>query len=217
MSVFGYWKVRGIGTPIRFLMEYVGEKYEEVMYECGEAPDYSRDCWYKVKYSFGLDFPNLPYYFDDKVKISQSNAILRYLGRKYKLDGATDEEKIRIDLLLEEIADFRGAWIRLCYFDTDNFDVNKVGYMKNVVERLGGYEKYLGDNAFFAGDKLTMVDFPMYEVIDQHREFEPKLLDKFPKLNAYMSRFEALPALKTFLASDRFYKRPIYNKMAGFK
>ena len=31
------------------------------------------------------------------IKITQSNAILRYLGRKYNLEGKTEEEKVQVE------------------------------------------------------------------------------------------------------------------------
>ena len=41
------------------------------------------------------------------IKITQSNAILRYLGRKYNLEGKTEEEKVRVDIMTENAMDFR--------------------------------------------------------------------------------------------------------------
>ena len=41
--------------------------------------------WLPDKYSLGLDFPNLPYWIDGEVKLTQTLAILKYLARKYGL------------------------------------------------------------------------------------------------------------------------------------
>jgi hypothetical protein len=30
----------------------------------GEAPTFDKSCWFDIKFSLGLDFPNLPYYMD---------------------------------------------------------------------------------------------------------------------------------------------------------
>lgn len=40
----------------------------------------------------------LPYYIDGELKITESSAILRHLARKNDLDGATEEQKIKIDM-----------------------------------------------------------------------------------------------------------------------
>merc|ERR1739848_252002 len=64
----GYWAIRGLASPIRYLLEYVGAEYEETRYESG-------DKWFPVKFDLGLDFPNLPWFEDGDVKINQSGAI----------------------------------------------------------------------------------------------------------------------------------------------
>ena len=62
--ILGYWKIRGLAQPIRYLLEYAELPYEEVLYEQGDAPNYSVDCWTSVKNTIGLDFPNVPYLID---------------------------------------------------------------------------------------------------------------------------------------------------------
>jgi glutathione S-transferase len=57
----------------------------------------------------------LPYYVDGDVKLTQSNAILRYIAGKHNLIGTNEKEKIRVDLMENEIGDFRNGWVRLCY------------------------------------------------------------------------------------------------------
>ena len=62
-----------------------------------------------------------------------------------------------------------------------------------------------------------MADFPMYELLDQHRLMIPGVLDPYPKLKAFMDAFEALPKIKAYMASAKFMKRPVNNKSASFK
>ena len=75
--VLCYWDIRGLAQPVRLLLAYTGTEYEDKLLSCGPAPDYDKSCWFDNKFSFGLDFPNLPYYIDGDVKLTQSNAILR--------------------------------------------------------------------------------------------------------------------------------------------
>uniref|UniRef100_A0A8C8VVT6 glutathione transferase n=1 Tax=Peromyscus maniculatus bairdii TaxID=230844 RepID=A0A8C8VVT6_PERMB len=49
------------------------------------APDYDQSQWLNDKFKLGLDFPNLPYLIDGSHKITQSNAIMRYIARKNNL------------------------------------------------------------------------------------------------------------------------------------
>nr|XP_008528319.1 PREDICTED: glutathione S-transferase Yb-3 isoform X5 [Equus przewalskii] len=111
----GYWDIRGLAHAIRLLLEYTDSNYEEKKYTMGDAPDYDRSQWLSEKFKLGLDFPNLPYLIDGAHKITQSNAILRYIARKHNLCGETEEEKIRVDILENEIMDTRMALARLCY------------------------------------------------------------------------------------------------------
>ena len=54
---------------------FVEADYEEVVYECGDAPEFDRSCWLDVKFTLGLEFPNLPYLIDGDVKLTQTIAI----------------------------------------------------------------------------------------------------------------------------------------------
>ena len=47
--------------------------------------------------------------------MTQSNAILRYLARTHGLDGSTEEEKARVDLIAEQSTDFRDGMVYFAY------------------------------------------------------------------------------------------------------
>lgn len=53
-----------------------------------------RNAWLAVKFSLGLDFPNLPYMVDGDIRLTQSLAILRYLGRKFNLAPSNEAEQV---------------------------------------------------------------------------------------------------------------------------
>ena len=61
----------------------MGADYDMVEYEAGPAPDFDRSAWTDVKFTLGMDFPNLPYLFDGELKLTETNAIHRYLADKY--------------------------------------------------------------------------------------------------------------------------------------
>ncbi|XP_044540017.1 glutathione S-transferase Mu 4-like [Gracilinanus agilis] len=113
--VLGYWDIRGLAHAIRLLLEYTGAEYEEKVYRFGDAPDFDRSQWLDVKFNLGLAFPNLPYLIDGDKKITQSNAILRYIARQYNLCGETEEECIRVDMLENHVMDIRMQLARVCY------------------------------------------------------------------------------------------------------
>ena len=69
-----------------------------------------------------------PYYIDGDVKLSQTFAILKYLGRKHNMAAKTEEEQIRVDLIEAEAEDMRTKWSTLCYHDdfVSNFNIFNV-------------------------------------------------------------------------------------------
>ena len=87
-----YWNIRGLAQSIRFLAAFVGEDLEEDRIQCGAKPACDRSAWMDQKHSLGLDFPNLPYLIDGDIKLTQTLAIMNYIGRKHGLGGATPAE-----------------------------------------------------------------------------------------------------------------------------
>ena len=79
----GYWKIRGLGSQIKYQLAYLGVEYQMVEYEQGDAPKYSRDQWLQEKYNLGLDFPNLPYLIDGDVALTETIAIHKYIASKW--------------------------------------------------------------------------------------------------------------------------------------
>uniref|UniRef100_A0A8C2RKZ5 Glutathione S-transferase n=1 Tax=Capra hircus TaxID=9925 RepID=A0A8C2RKZ5_CAPHI len=186
-----------LAHAIRMLLEFTDTSYEEKRYTCGEAPDYDKSQWLDVKFKLDLDFPNLPYLMDGKNRLTQSNAILRYIARKHNMCGDTEEERIRVDIMENQIMDFRMQLAQLCY--NPDHEKLKPRYLEQLPGQLKQFSLFLGKFSWFAGEKLTFVDFLTYDVLDQNRMFEPKCLDEFPNLKAFMCRFEALEKIATYM------------------
>ncbi|XP_069862325.1 glutathione S-transferase Mu 1-like [Dipodomys merriami] len=208
----GYWDIRGLAHAIRLLLEYTDSSYEEKIYTMGDAPDYDRSQWLSEKFKLGLDFPNLPYLIDGAHKITQSKAILRYIARKHNLCGETEEEKIRVDILENQTWDFRVQFAMFCY--NPDFEKLKREFLEGLSEKMKLLSQFLGKRPWFAGDKITFVDFPAYDVLDMHRMFEPKCLDAFPNLKDFMSRFEGLEKISAYMKTSRFLSKPLFLKLA---
>ncbi|KAK3849452.1 hypothetical protein Pcinc_043797 [Petrolisthes cinctipes] len=209
----GYWKIRGLGQHIRLLLEYVGEDYEDKQYTNGPAPDYfDKSDWKPVKFNLGLEFPNLPYYIDGDIKITQSNAIMYHLGRKHNLCGQTETDKIRVDTLVNMVFDLRYAFAILCYRD---YNTGKDKYMEALPDKMKVYNDALGDKKWFVGDEITLPDFMIYETLDVHKTLlDANLLKNYPKLAAFMKRFEELRPIKKYMSSSSYIKSPINGAMA---
>nr|XP_033770836.1 glutathione S-transferase Mu 5-like [Geotrypetes seraphini] len=210
--ILGYWDIRGLAHPIRMLLEYTDTKYQEKRYSCGKAPDYDKSEWLKDKEKLGLDFPNITYLIDGDKKLTQSHAILRYIGRKHKLCGENEEEIMKVDMVLYQALDFRMGLVTIAY--NPNFEILKGPYLDALPEKLRQFSKFLCERKWFAGEKITFVDFVMYDVLDQHRMLEPKCLEQFQNLTSFLDRVEALDTIAAYMKSDRYIKTPINNRIA---
>ena len=92
-----------LGQSSRMLLHYTDTKYEDTFYHFGTTE------WSAAKEinPWELSFPNLPYYVDGDVKLTQSAAILRHIGRKNGLYGLNDLEAAEIDMLLDTGKDIK--------------------------------------------------------------------------------------------------------------
>ncbi|XP_060551537.1 glutathione S-transferase Mu 1-like [Ruditapes philippinarum] len=216
MPSLGYWKNKGLAQPIRLLLTYAGVEFEDVQYGQGPPPDFSRESWYSVKPKFGefLSFPNLPYYIDGDVKISQSHAIVRHVARKYKLDGETEKEKAVVDMIIEEAMDLRNNIYKITYTSVENYEKLKPDFFKNLPPKLKQFENHLGVNDWFAMDAITAADFSMYDLLDFLRRLQSDCLNAFPKLQSFLERFESLPKVKEYLSLDKVKNLPRSSKIA---
>ncbi|KAL3191626.1 hypothetical protein MRX96_059719 [Rhipicephalus microplus] len=80
--VVGYTTARGLAQSIRNLLVYKGVHFEDKRYEFGPAPTYEKLGWAADSASLGFTFPNLPYYIDGDVRLTQSLAILPVPGQE---------------------------------------------------------------------------------------------------------------------------------------
>jgi len=112
-----------IGTTclsLRWLQKYLGQEFVDEQFEQGDAPEFSREAWLKVKPTLDLDFPNLPFFEDGKVKLTQSQTIMRYIARAYGagtgLYEGTPAELAEIDLMMDQVSRCaaRGRWSGTC-------------------------------------------------------------------------------------------------------
>jgi len=92
--IIAYWDIRGLAEPIRLMLEYCDVDYEDKRYFCGDAPDFDRSEWLNEKFNLGLDFPNLPYYVDNDMKLTESTR--EFVMVCYMPNFETNKEKFFI-------------------------------------------------------------------------------------------------------------------------
>ena len=147
--------------------------------------------------------PQLPYYEDSHVKLTQSVAIARHIGAAHGLLGKSHAETDRVNVWVDQTVDFRGTLSRAVYGGSPSFDELA---KDKLPAWLAGFERALGDREWVAGP-LSIADFMLCEALAHARAIAaakagvPDILAPYPKLHALVARFEGLPRVAAFLAS----------------
>ncbi|KAH9376988.1 hypothetical protein HPB48_021538 [Haemaphysalis longicornis] len=129
-----------------------------------------------------------------------------------------DDETTELDVLEQQARDLS---MRLLYSTAPNPNFEEVlkTYADNIDNVLKPWNEHLTGKKWALGDRLTYVDFLLYEGLDWHREFKGEAVQRYPEVVAYLKRFEELPNLKEHFASDKYKKWPILGPIRkwGYK
>jgi len=201
-----YWNIRGLGEPIRMMLEYLGESYEN-KYET------SIENWFKEKLNLDIELANLPYLVDGKIKLTQSFAIMRYLARKHKkLLPLGEIEQQRLDQAEAFLIDLRFAFAMLCY--NPEFKSMKESFLTDLPRKLAEFEKVLGKRSWAVSDNLTYVDFGICVILDHMELCFPGCYENLPNIQQYKKKFEDLESIKMYKSSEKFSRFPIFSPIA---
>jgi len=228
----GYWAIRGLGQPIRFLLAYVDVPFAEV--RLGANPDGTlitdrsvEDAdWDDHKKTIEFPFPNLPYLIDasgpNEVRLTQSNAIMRYLGRRFNLYGDSESDRAAIDVLQDEAYDFRNQIIETTYVETAEYPETLAKFTTTAIPRyVDRFEQYLhstGTNSHFGGTRISLVDFILYELIWQTSVMVPDSIteNNRPNLFAFIESFVNIPQIAAYMSQSTYIEQPINSVWAAF-
>jgi glutathione S-transferase len=224
-STLVYWNICGLAQPIRYALEMAGIEYKDVRIDAGPgAPgsDSYKGLWIGKKPDVGKEVPfvNLPYFIDGDVKLAQSEAILRHIGRKYNLSG---RDPAAMDLVLGQVADFDNEVTAMCYGRNGGLGGMDAYFSDALPAKLQAWSDFLGAKSFMCGSEVTVADFKIYELLRKLKlvQSDPAVkvdtLSNFPSLTAYVERVEALGPIKSYLAASSFLGRPLNNPHAEFR
>lgn len=80
---------------------------------------------------------------------------MRYLARKYKLNGDTEEAKTRIDVLEQQLSD-NAVLVWTFLFKQGATEEDKATFLASLKKNLDGFSKFLGNKPYVTGDSLTV-------------------------------------------------------------
>ena len=187
MLTLNYFNGRGLAETSRLILAVVDKKYKDFRYPL-EVIDWKT--YNMVRKEFDEDkasgklwksMGKLPFLEVGGQVISQSKSIERYLARRFKLMGDTNEEGALIDSYCEYIRDFKTA------YQTVRKAANKEEAMEKwfgetLPEKLSSFEKILyentdfqntsseiksvlGETRFSVGNKLSLADIVIYSFL----------------------------------------------------
>ncbi|XP_068127028.1 hematopoietic prostaglandin D synthase [Hyperolius riggenbachi] len=185
-----YFDFKGRGEIMRYIFAYTNTPYEDIRIQFSEWPAH------KASFPFG----KLPVLEIDGVVYSQSLAISRYLAKQSGLAGKTPLDDLHIDIVIDHLDDL----VALFPWLTDDNEKRKEYMDKNAPAVLGGLEKSLGNNKFFAGDYVTWADFFWDNCYDMFEHYIPGFANAYPKLLAVRKRVHEIPAIAAWIK-----KRPV--------
>ncbi len=211
----GYWKIRGLAAPARMMCHYAKLDYEDVTYESIKQDDgtFSKAQWFEAPDAKpGLraknPFMNLPWCEYKGNVVTQSNAVMLFIGRVAGLNGSNETEINRNEQTLFQIFDLRNSVVGVAYppKDEQKLEAHFTGTLNTHYKKLENWLKF-HNTAFFACDKPLCADFHVFEMLDQHEGWASTIgrespLANYPKLTQFYNRMLDLPELKSYFDSE---------------
>ena len=177
VPILTYFQFRGLGEPIRLLLEDLGLPYED------RRVDLFSDAWPKL--SPTLPFRQLPRLEIDGLMLFQSQAILRYLARANGLGGETEAERIRCDVGVEAARDLQQRlWDHFWSPGSDTEEAAAAFAAGRLAQELGKLGGWLGDAPFVGGARPLFADYFALTVLDEAGDFFPVALERAPDARA---------------------------------
>ena len=148
-------------------MTYLEVDYDDVSYTQGDWPNFSNEEWENEKHELSLDFPNLPFYIDQDVRLTETLAILKYVSVRYQpsLLGKTPEEQGMVEMLAHIVNELNKQASVPCYFgEKSKSDIgdNLLKNIKPIVQHLEVMR-----TKFLIADYITYVDFMLFELCER--------------------------------------------------
>ena len=254
MITVGYWSTKGLGAVCRMVVLYSGHSLKAKNYKLQPIIKdnnliYDGSEWHendKINLKNKNSLINLPYIeiansSSSKMLISQSNACLSFLGRKFNMFGNNEEDISKCEQLLLETNDLRSVISSFAYThfetkDLENEAANNVFtkvFQNNDAGKIQKFENWMKENQddknyFLINNQITIPDFNLFDILDFYVEFlkyynfvtdksTKNIFDElgYPNISNFYNNFIKLPKMQKYLNSI-FYTLPYTNKSARF-
>ncbi|KAM3959745.1 uncharacterized protein ACR2FA_006164 [Aphomia sociella] len=197
---FHFFNLNGLGEPIRYILHYAGEKFEDVRYE--------RSNWPIRNVKDVLPYGQLPLYEEGNRTLYQSLAIARYLAAKADLLPSDIWEQAVLDAIVLTIYDL---FYKVLPYVREEDPVKKEHYKKEFLNEtldfyFSRFEKELEKNNGYFGRKLSWADFVLVGIVESFNLFLNVEVEKnYPAITALLNRIRSLPGIKEYIATKKPY------------
>mmetsp|Transcript_26092 Transcript_26092/g.30476 ORF Transcript_26092/g.30476 Transcript_26092/m.30476 type:complete len:123 (+) Transcript_26092:391-759(+) len=119
--------------------------------------------------TIGLDFPNMPYFIDGEVRLTEPMAIIKYIAVKFGPEsaiGATLDEKAEVEMMAHILSELTRQASLPCYMPGKN--QQELG--ESLVHRMEPVVKIIEekrDAKFLIGAEPTYADFMLFELCER--------------------------------------------------
>jgi glutathione S-transferase len=192
-----YFNLRGRAEAIRLFHYATGTEFDDHRVASAAEWDVSKRA---------LPFGALPIYESDGLRMSQSHAILRHLGRTLSPGTRSEIEFTQLDATQEAFAEaqedyWRFAWIENYYDHLEKYaDETLAPRLRYLLE---WFTRNGAGAAWWVGDALSYVDCVAFVYLDEVEAFFPAVLEAFSALSDFHFRFTSQPGIADYLVSPQ--------------
>ena len=116
-----------------------------------------------------------------------------------------DYEVYQVDNLIAAADDLRSQGYKSMPSFGANADAVKTWTETTMPNHVGNLQRLLGDNDYFVGNKLSIADITVYDVlVSQVSRMLPGAVDAFPKLVAFVKRVEENEKIAAYKKTEQY-------------
>jgi len=198
-----YFDMRGRAEAIRLLFTDQGIPFMDRRIRSAES-------WQALQQTLPLRV--LPHYSDPRLSITQSHAIMSYLGASTGMVPADPVASAVYDEAYHAIAEvqeqlWQFAWQPEYETQPESFLNGVLSHYLIGLERL--YLRNAGD--FWVGEGVSQVDYLAYTLLDELRAFFPATLAQFENLQQFHALITTRPRISVYIGSR---KQPVVFGMS---
>ena len=190
-----YFDLRGRAEAIRLLFTDQGIPFMDRRIR-------SADSWQALRRSLPLRV--LPHYADPRLSLTQSHAILRYLGSSVGMIASDPVGQAPYDEALHAVAEvqealWQFAWRPEYQTQPELFENGALGLYLASLQRLFTRD----DSEFWVGESISHVDYLAFALTDELRAFFPTALEEFELLHAFHAQMASRPRISAYIGSRK--------------